>query len=400
MIALNQVYNLDCKEILSQVDKDVVLVTDPPYGINLDLKWLSEMNLADGKNPNKCDEKIANDSEPFDATHLFNFDRRLIFGFPYIHDAKATGWIVWDKQPKVAERCITTPVEMASTTLRKGFDIIRVMWGGFYREEDVHFDEIRYEHPTQKPLKLMMRLIEKYTDINDVIFDPYCGTGTTLVSAKMLGRRYIGCEIEPKYFKITMDRLSKSFIAKKAFGGGIQIKTFILNLPHFYLKQIRFDKTKVDLNGKENQKETIFRRRKLRRSASRTSRNTRRRASAISPSRNGSAQRATRNQRRQRCISTQRTWRQSIGISNPQATRTTSSPPNTRTTSLVCRRCEKRRRTTRTKRQNQSSQRETHTSLRTCGRCPSRRSSAVSKSITTPFLFSIFSTPKTEACHQ
>ncbi len=131
----------------------------------------------------------------------------MIFGFPYIYDKDATGWIVWDKQPKIAERGIVTPVEMASTTLRTGFDIIRVMWGGFMRDNQVA--EIRYAHPTQKPLKLFHRLIEKYTKETDIILDPFMGSGTTAVACKQLNRNFIGFELNPDYCKIAEKRLAQ-----------------------------------------------------------------------------------------------------------------------------------------------------------------------------------------------
>lgn len=205
MLELNKIYNMDCMEGIQQLDYDVVLITDPPYGINLNLKWLSDIHVAHGKQPNKSDKKIMEDDKSFDASHLFKYKKRLIFGFPYIYDENATGWIVWDKQPKIAERGIVTPVEIASTTLRKGFDIIRCMWGGYMR--DCFTGEQRYEHPTQKPIKLMHRIIEKFTKENDIIFDPYAGSGTTLVASRQLDRQFIGLEINKDYCDIANKRL-------------------------------------------------------------------------------------------------------------------------------------------------------------------------------------------------
>jgi len=101
--------------------------------------------------------------------------------------------------------------------LRKGYDIIRVMWGGYMRDKEGC--EERYAHPTQKPLKLMLRIIEKYTSEDDLIVDPYCGTGTTLVASKKLGRNYIGFEIDSEYFKIAEERLKNAFVTDKKFGG-------------------------------------------------------------------------------------------------------------------------------------------------------------------------------------
>ena len=183
-----------------------VLITDPPYGVNLDNSWLSKVNLAKGTNPNKCDDKIIGDDKGIDPILLFKFKRRLIWGFPYIYDPNATGWIVWDKQPNIPRRCIVTPVEMASTTLRKGFDTFRCMWGGYMKEKG----EYRYAHPTQKPLKIFKIPIKEWTKSTDIIFDPFMGSGTCGVACKELGRNFIGIEIEPKYFEIAQRGINQT----------------------------------------------------------------------------------------------------------------------------------------------------------------------------------------------
>jgi len=64
-------------------------------------------------------------------------------------------------------------------------------------------------HPTQKPVALMSYLIQTYSGFNNLILDPYAGSGSTLVAAKQLGRRYIGIEISPKYCKIAEQRLAQ-----------------------------------------------------------------------------------------------------------------------------------------------------------------------------------------------
>jgi site-specific DNA-methyltransferase (adenine-specific) len=62
-------------------------------------------------------------------------------------------------------------------------------------------------HPTQKPVLLMQALIELTTQQGQVVLDPFCGSGTTLLAAKNLGRTYIGFEINPQYVKIAQVRL-------------------------------------------------------------------------------------------------------------------------------------------------------------------------------------------------
>jgi site-specific DNA-methyltransferase (adenine-specific) len=65
-------------------------------------------------------------------------------------------------------------------------------------------------HPTQKPLKLMKALIELVTKENQIILDPFMGSGTTLVAAKQLNRHYIGFDQNSDYVQITRERLNES----------------------------------------------------------------------------------------------------------------------------------------------------------------------------------------------
>jgi len=196
------IYHGDCREILPQLpDKSVDLVlTDPPYGINYDGKWLSQMNLAHGKPANKSDEKIVGD-EGIDLQFLFDYPQWIVFGFPYIFSAKATGWLVWDKQPGLmnTDRTMTTPVEMAMSNIWRGFRLVRCMWAGYMRNNG----EYRFNHPTQKPQKVIDWCINK-TD--GVVLDPFLGSGTTCYCAKKLNRRCIGIEIEEKYCEIAANR--------------------------------------------------------------------------------------------------------------------------------------------------------------------------------------------------
>jgi len=62
-------------------------------------------------------------------------------------------------------------------------------------------------HPTQKPVKLLQALIELTTKEGQLVLDPFCGSGSTLLAARNTGRRYLGFEISPKYIKIARSRL-------------------------------------------------------------------------------------------------------------------------------------------------------------------------------------------------
>lgn len=62
-------------------------------------------------------------------------------------------------------------------------------------------------HPCSKPLDAWKLILEKRSQKTDLILDPFCGSGTTCVAAKMLGRRYIGIDISEEYCKIARQRL-------------------------------------------------------------------------------------------------------------------------------------------------------------------------------------------------
>lgn len=62
-------------------------------------------------------------------------------------------------------------------------------------------------HPTMKPLSLMTELVELFTDPDELILDPFCGSGTTGVAALRLGRRFIGIEREAKWAELSRERL-------------------------------------------------------------------------------------------------------------------------------------------------------------------------------------------------
>lgn len=65
-------------------------------------------------------------------------------------------------------------------------------------------------HPCSKPVKLMTKIIGRVSKENNVIFDPFMGSGTTGVAALQLGRRFIGCEIDPGYFAIAEKRIKQA----------------------------------------------------------------------------------------------------------------------------------------------------------------------------------------------
>lgn len=65
-------------------------------------------------------------------------------------------------------------------------------------------------HPTQKPIEALLPLIRSYSKTGDVVLDPFAGSGTTAVAAKMIGRKFVGIEIDRKHYRTAHRRLRES----------------------------------------------------------------------------------------------------------------------------------------------------------------------------------------------
>jgi site-specific DNA-methyltransferase (adenine-specific) len=63
-------------------------------------------------------------------------------------------------------------------------------------------------HPTQKPVSALLPLVETFSAPDDTVLDPFTGSGSSLLAAKMLGRSYIGIELDAKYHAIASRRLA------------------------------------------------------------------------------------------------------------------------------------------------------------------------------------------------
>lgn len=75
--------------------------------------------------------------------------------------------------------------------------------------KDIDFYQEKHLHPTQKPLKLIRRLIEASSNEGDIVLDPFSGAGSTQVSSIQLNRHYIGIELDEKYYDIGLQRINE-----------------------------------------------------------------------------------------------------------------------------------------------------------------------------------------------
>ena len=190
----------DCLEILPTLPKVDAVITDPPYGIGMHGGKIGRANY----------EVLSEwDSSPADISHLLALGvPSVIWGGNYFAVPPSQCWLVWDKETQG----ITTfaDCELAWTNLPRAVRMVRHLWSGPYmREREVRF------HPTQKPTRVMRWAAEFLPD--GVMLDPFMGSGTTGVACAQLGRKFIGIEIEPKYFDIACERIDNAYRQKRMF---------------------------------------------------------------------------------------------------------------------------------------------------------------------------------------
>ncbi len=109
-------------------------------------------------------------------------------------------WLVWDKGQREFS---LADFEMAWGSQTRAARVIDCPRGRAVKDGK--------EHPTQKPIEVMVRCIQELPNNTRTILDPFCGSGTTGVACVKLGRRFIGIEIEERYFNIACRRIEEAY---------------------------------------------------------------------------------------------------------------------------------------------------------------------------------------------
>ena len=202
---LNKVYNADCLEIMrSMPDKCVDLVlTDPPYGLGISGQ---KENIKNKKSDRKFhkDLKWDNQAPSKDVfNEIFRISKnQVIWGGNYFIDKlnkNTKGWIIWDK---MQHGLTMSDCELCFTS----FDIPTRIWKMNRVILQVEGETL---HPTQKPVALFSWILKNYAKPNDIIFDPFAGSGTTAISCMQMDHPYILVEKEKDYYDIIMKRINK-----------------------------------------------------------------------------------------------------------------------------------------------------------------------------------------------
>lgn len=199
------IYRADALEYLRKLPDNAfdVCLTDPPYGVGIAKRGMVG-NKAVSFAPSSWDAKRP-------AREYFDEIRRvsrvqIIWGGNYFADILGASrcWLVWHKRPKNAT-CFAD-CELAWTSMDANARVLVHEWNGFRKHEP----EVRFAHPTQKPLRLFSWCLSHVKGEVRSVLDPFMGTGTTLVAAQKLGIRAVGIDQDRAYCEIAAGRLLKA----------------------------------------------------------------------------------------------------------------------------------------------------------------------------------------------
>ena len=228
------IINGDCNQLLKEVKSNAVdlIATDPPYEISFEKHGWDKLGSLNW-------EFLADE---FKRVLKPNGTLVVFQGWSNVAQTKAIldtrftlkNWIIYDRvKGRGAKSNLVSTREdilwyvrdenhytynkISSTIKKKTGGTIGRRNGNPYRALSNVWTDIspivpwsreRVQHPTQKPLDIMLRIINIFSNAGDVVLDPFCGSGTTGVAAQELGREFIGFEKDKDYCSISLERMS------------------------------------------------------------------------------------------------------------------------------------------------------------------------------------------------
>ena len=202
------IYHGDCNNIMKDLPKPKLVLTDPPYGINWNTNY-SRFTNGMLSYARKDEPKITGDINT-NVDSIFG-DWELIWWGAYLMPwkiKKVGSWLIWDKRFSNGTAMLSD-AELAYWSSGSGAYIYHYTWQGMIKGESGKPEQRL--HPTEKPVSLMAWCINK-SKADGLIVDPYMGSGPVLRAAKDLNRKAIGIEIEEKYCEIAANRMCQEVL--------------------------------------------------------------------------------------------------------------------------------------------------------------------------------------------
>ena len=200
----------DVERLMDGKKADMVF-TDPPYGMKLNADYSGMKGWHQGK---KYDNVIG-DHADFNNDFINNIfsifkdtKEKFLWGADYYVDllpdfGKTGAWIVWDKRvDESKDKMYGSGFEMLWSQEKHQRRMLRGMWAGFMGDPEAR----NRMHPTQKPTKILMEVMQEYCSSGEIVADLFLGSGSTLIASEKTGRICYGMELDEKYIDVIIER--------------------------------------------------------------------------------------------------------------------------------------------------------------------------------------------------
>lgn len=207
-------------QLMGGEQADMVL-SDPPYGMFLDTDFSNiqgSMKSIGNKNHTRGNKysKVIGDNEDFSPNLItaffdnFSYCKEMfLFGADYfaelIPNKNDGSWLVWDKRKESQADAIGSEFELCWSKQKHKRRVLRHDWFGFLSSQNT-YDARNRVHPTQKPITLLVDIVNQWGKECKQIVDLYGGSGSTLIACEQLGRTCYMMEIDPKYVQVIINR--------------------------------------------------------------------------------------------------------------------------------------------------------------------------------------------------
>jgi site-specific DNA-methyltransferase (adenine-specific) len=230
-----QLWNADCRDVLPLLGKVDLVLTDPPYSVSVAgsaYKSNGTRNLdffAGDSDWSKMTDDVLSRAEeclttlsPKASMYWWCGHRqfgRLIELFEV--SGYSTRFLVWCKEcppPAPPNSGYQSGAELCVYAYPKGRTFNGNQVNNVLVSDSYRFGQPgKVDHPTQKPFGVITPLVNASTNKSDTVLDPFMGSGTTGVACAKLGRKFIGIEIEERYFEIACKRIEKAYAQPDMF---------------------------------------------------------------------------------------------------------------------------------------------------------------------------------------
>jgi len=245
MLPINQIIHGDCLEVMPSIPNKSIdmILCDLPYGttqckwdsiIPFDKLWLQYKRII-----KEHGVIVLTSAQPFTSALVMSNPNMFKYNWLW-NKVKPTGHLNAKKQPLriyedvlvfYKEQCTYNPIMIPyeKTRVDKKRPTTYIQEDGnqiygtyeasygvrthYYPNQEIKISNASQRnrlHPTQKPVELFEYLIKTYTNEGDLVLDNCIGSGTTAVACIRTNRKYIGIELDEEYYKICLDRISKT----------------------------------------------------------------------------------------------------------------------------------------------------------------------------------------------